>query len=464
MGNEKERFANRLIAPLELMFTFLALLVPGWMSSNSLVITKEIWILAFALGPFAFYLFSLFNVSRVLRVTQYATLIINYFIISSLCTVYLFVAVNVLDLTTVGRLEIFAFYLLSFIFLLGTKLAFYSAMRGARSKGLNQRHALIYADESSMHFIDMLLENRFWGFNITFFITESDVIKERYKNIAKFLDPNELDLITLLDNNQIDEVFYCRSEFNQDKIEDIVRHCMEVGVVFRVESHLLSFFKSKSTIRYFETIPFFTVQTTPSNQFHMWFKHAFDRTFSFFLLLFLSPVFVVLAILIKLDSKGPVFFLQERVGRMGRKFKIFKFRTMVQNAEEIKKKLQDQNEKSGPVFKIKNDPRITKLGRFLRKTSLDELPQFLNVLMGHMSIVGPRPPIQSEVDKYERWQRRRLSMKPGITCIWQVSGRNNIEFEEWMQMDLEYIDSWSLKLDLMLFIKTIGIVFKGDGQ
>jgi len=137
---------------------------------------------------------------------------------------------------------------------------------------------------------------------------------------------------------------------------------------------------------------------------------------------------------------------------------------MVVNAEELQKTLLDKNEQEGPVFKIKNDPRVTKIGRFLRKTSLDELPQFLNVLRGEMSVVGPRPPIPAEVKQYKRWQQRRLSMKPGITCIWQVSGRNNIPFDQWMKMDMQYIDTWSPKLDFIIVLKTIRVVLMGDGR
>jgi lipopolysaccharide/colanic/teichoic acid biosynthesis glycosyltransferase len=178
----------------------------------------------------------------------------------------------------------------------------------------------------------------------------------------------------------------------------------------------------------------------------------------------LSPVYFLLALAIKIDSKGPVFFKQKRVGLRGRKFIVYKFRTMVTNAEELKEKLMQQNEMDGPVFKMTNDPRITRVGRFLRKTSLDELPQFFNVLIGDMSVIGPRPPLPDEVRQYERWQLRRLSMKPGITCIWQVSGRNNIPFDEWMKMDLEYIDNWSLKLDFIIFLKTIRTMIRGDGK
>ncbi len=194
-------------------------------------------------------------------------------------------------------------------------------------------------------------------------------------------------------------------------------------------------------------------------------KNTLSVAAAFFILVVWSPVLLGISFLIKLTSKGPIFFKQKRVGLRGRTFYMYKFRTMVINAEELKDKLMDANEADGPVFKIKNDPRITKIGKFLRKSGLDELPQFLNVLIGDMSLVGPRPPIPAEVKQYERWQLRRLSMKPGITCTWQIKpNRNNISFEDWMKMDLQYIDNWSNKLDLVLFFKTIRTMLKGSGS
>jgi lipopolysaccharide/colanic/teichoic acid biosynthesis glycosyltransferase len=178
----------------------------------------------------------------------------------------------------------------------------------------------------------------------------------------------------------------------------------------------------------------------------------------------MSPLFLFIGLAIKLEDGGPVLFKQVRVGRYGRQFKCLKFRTMVVDAEERKQKLLALNEQDGPVFKIRNDPRITKVGRLLRKTSLDELPQFVNVLYGDMSIVGPRPPIPSEVKQYKRSLYRRLSINPGITCIWQVSGRNNIPFDKWMEMDMQYIDNWSLRLDFIIMLKTFRVIFVGNGQ
>ncbi|MGA9523210.1 MAG: sugar transferase [Myxococcaceae bacterium] len=192
-------------------------------------------------------------------------------------------------------------------------------------------------------------------------------------------------------------------------------------------------------------------------------KRLFDIAVSMVALVLLSPLLLVVAALIKLTSKGPVFFRQERVGLYGRPFNMLKFRSMVVNAEALKEKLQAHNEQTGPVFKIRNDPRITPIGRFIRKYSIDELPQLINVLRGDMSLVGPRPPVPKEVVQYEGWQRRRLSVRPGLTCIWQVSGRNQISFEEWMYLDMRYIDHWSLSEDITLILKTVPVVLTGRG-
>jgi exopolysaccharide biosynthesis polyprenyl glycosylphosphotransferase len=202
---------------------------------------------------------------------------------------------------------------------------------------------------------------------------------------------------------------------------------------------------------------------TPSDAIALAAKRLFDVVASGLALLVLAPVFAGIALAIRLDSPGPVFFRQRRVGLNGRSFHMLKFRSMYQDAEQRLEALQAHNEMSGPVFKMKNDPRVTKVGNLLRKTSLDEFPQFWNVFKGEMSIVGPRPPIPAEVREYKRWQRRRLSMRPGITCVWQISGRNNIDFDHWMEMDLDYIDRWSLWGDLAICLKTVPAVLSARG-
>ncbi len=192
-------------------------------------------------------------------------------------------------------------------------------------------------------------------------------------------------------------------------------------------------------------------------------KRMMDVAVSSLALLALSPLFLLLCIAIRLESRGSPFYLSTRLGRQARPFAFIKFRSMVAGADRMKAELEHLNEMDGPVFKIRHDPRMTRMGRFLRKTSLDELPQLINVLRGEMSLVGPRPPIPEEVERYEPWQRRRLSVTPGITCLWQVSGRNKISFAEWMKMDMEYIDRLGLGTDLKVLALTLPAVLRGVG-
>ena len=190
-------------------------------------------------------------------------------------------------------------------------------------------------------------------------------------------------------------------------------------------------------------------------------KRVIDITVSILGLIILSPLLLLVAILIKFESKGPIIFTQKRVGFKGNEFNMLKFRSMVVNAEELKDKLKNNNEMSGPMFKMKNDPRVTKIGRFIRKTSIDELPQLINVLKGEMSLVGPRPSLPSEVKQFKPWMLKRLEVKPGLTCYWQIMGRNNIDFEEWMKLDIKYVEKRSVLLDMKLIYKTFFVLF-GD--
>ncbi len=192
-------------------------------------------------------------------------------------------------------------------------------------------------------------------------------------------------------------------------------------------------------------------------------KRMLDVLLAAVALICLSPLLLLITIAIKTTSRGPIFFTQTRVGLGGRTFKLYKFRSMVVNADSLKDSLEKQNEKDGPIFKMKHDPRITPVGRFIRKYSLDELPQLINILKNDMSLVGPRPPVPREVVQYKEWQLRRLSVQPGLTCIWQTSGRSKLTFDEWMRMDLQYIDDWNLRLDFKLIVKTVKVVITADG-
>ncbi len=268
----------------------------------------------------------------------------------------------------------------------------------------------------------------------------------------------------------VDEVIYAMP---LEQVRDIRAHIAfaeQLGVRVRIlpdwQIQKIMYHPEAARIYFddFLGLPTVALSSTPTQELQLFCKAILDYLGAAIALLLLSPLFALIAGLIKLSSPGPVFFTQERCGLNGRRFRLYKFRTMVQHAEELRAGLADKNEMDGPVFKMRNDPRLVGVGRFLRKWSLDELPQFINILRGEMSLVGPRPPIPEEVARYRPWQRRRLSMKPGLTCIWQISGRNNIDFERWMRLDLEYIDNWSLLLDLKVLFLTVPAVLAGTGH
>ena len=273
----------------------------------------------------------------------------------------------------------------------------------------------------------------------------------------------ELDKI--LDGQPIDEVVFAVPDQPPEIFEEALRHCEERGV--EVLLTMPPDVPRAGTIEVAQMtgydLPMIGMRRTPTSEGSLLLKRLLDLGGALVGIILLSPIMLATAIAIKATDRGPIIFSQVRSGRNGRKFRMHKFRSMVVNAEKLKKELEKFNEMDGPVFKMKHDPRITRVGRFIRKTSIDELPQLFNVLVGEMSLVGPRPPLPSEVAQYKPWQRRRLSVKPGITGPWQVSGRNEIDFEEWMRMDLEYIDNWSLWLDLRIIFMTIPVVLIHKG-
>jgi exopolysaccharide biosynthesis polyprenyl glycosylphosphotransferase len=247
-------------------------------------------------------------------------------------------------------------------------------------------------------------------------------------------------------------------------VETIVRHCEEQGIVVRVRTEIFNLQVARSYVDELQGVPVMTIQSGPADSWAIVTKRLIDIVGSAALLLALAPLFAIVILLIRLDSPGPVFFAQERVGFNKRHFRMLKFRTMVDGSDQQQQMLEHLNEVKGPVFKIKNDPRITHIGKFLRRFSIDELPQLFNVLTGDMSLVGPRPLPVRDVERIDiSAHKRRFSIKPGITCLWQVNGRSNIDFEHWVRLDLEYIDKWSLGLDLIILLKTIPAVFKGPG-
>jgi exopolysaccharide biosynthesis polyprenyl glycosylphosphotransferase len=272
-------------------------------------------------------------------------------------------------------------------------------------------------------------------------------------------------LAEYLRRNVVDEVaFYLPFGSFYRHSSEVASLCEQHGITMRFNSDVFGLKSTRWRGEEFDGDQYIATYTGPSELWPRTAKRILDITGSGAALLLFSPLLVTAAIAIKLTSPGPVFFLQERIGVNKRRFKIFKFRTMVPNAEMMMSLLEKQNEVTGPVFKMKNDPRITRIGRFLRRSSIDELPQLLNVMIGDMSLVGPRPlPVRDYEGFNEDWQRRRFSVKPGITCLWQVNGRSGISFNQWMLLDLQYMDEWSLWLDCKILAKTIPAVLRGSG-
>ncbi len=280
------------------------------------------------------------------------------------------------------------------------------------------------------------------------------------------------DLKNILLNHVVDEIVFAMPLRQIESVDSYLVLIELIGVKVRIipEWHVqaMVYQPNIATMMFdnFCGIPTMLLSTTSSKHRDLLIKNMFDIALSGIILLLISPFFILIMILIKMSSKGPIFFKQERLGLNGRNFFCYKFRTMVKDAEAKLKELQALNEADGPAFKIKKDPRIIPfIGTILRKTSLDELPQLLNVFKGEMSLVGPRPPIPEEVEQYDIWQRRRLSMKPGITCLWQIAPkRNDLSFRQWMELDLKYIDNWSLKMDFLILFKTLKVVIGAEGR
>jgi exopolysaccharide biosynthesis polyprenyl glycosylphosphotransferase len=267
----------------------------------------------------------------------------------------------------------------------------------------------------------------------------------------------------LLRRHVIDEVIFAVGKDDLAKLEETFLMCEEEGVTTRL---VLSFFPhviSKVSLERLRDTPLLTFSTIPEDESSLLLKRILDLVMAFTLLIVFSPLFLILTLLIMLTSKGPVLFRQVRCGLGGRKFTLLKFRSMHPDADLRREELEALNEMDGPLFKIQNDPRCTPVGRFMRKFSLDELPQLVNILKGEMSFVGPRPPLPEEVEKYEPWQRRRLRMQPGLTCLWALEGRSRLNFRRWMELDLQYIDNWSPALDWKILLRTIPVVLLGRG-
>ncbi|MCK4750634.1 MAG: sugar transferase [Bacteroidales bacterium] len=466
--NNKGR-AKGFIDLVELILVSVSFPISIWLTKNFLIQEMEVKTLE-AIFFFAFILMSWFVLSRITstakipRTQRYMTLAFQFTRLVFIVFIGLLIVKVLFRLTSLPVMLIVVYVTTLFSVTLLFRLVAYKALKAYRFYGRSSHHVLIIADAFSDGIIENLLKQKEWGFKVESIMTDSKLIKAKYSSEIRILTGN-INVKSVIDNQIIDEVIYCRRDVDIELIKKVVNICDEVGVIFRLQSSVSPLDPTEFQLKTLNKTRDLSIVDAPSNSLSLILKTMGDIYFSILAIILLIPFFLFISIAIRVGSKGPVFFRQERIGLRGRKFKLFKFRTMVIDAEEQLKKLKARNEADGPVFKIKDDPRITRVGRFLRKTGLDELPQLFNVVRGDMSLIGPRPPLEEEVKQYERWQLRRLSVKPGITCTWQiVPDRHDISFEEWMELDLHYIDNWNLFKDLGLFFKTVRTFFMAGGH
>lgn len=370
----------------------------------------------------------------------------------------------VLKLHYISRLFIAIFGVMALLLLSLERLIIRIMARRIRLRGYNYKNIIVIGTGRRARDIAKILEDhKEWGLRLMGIVCDNR--GDRLPKVGRYPVIGNINQIAeVLQHQVVDEVIFAVSRKKLEEMEEIFLMCEELGIRARVAVNFFPHMIAKVHLDEMHGIPLLTFTTTPYNEFLLAVKRTFDLIASSILLVLLSPLFLFIAIAIKATSPGPILFKQIRVGLNGRRFTLYKFRSMVEDADSKKQELLNLNEMDGPVFKIKDDPRLTRIGRFLRRTSLDEFPQLINVLKGNMSIVGPRPPLPEEVANYKPRQRRRLSMKPGLTCLWQIKGRNRItDFNKWMELDLWYIDNWSLKLDFKIFLKTITVVVLGRG-
>ena len=351
---------------------------------------------------------------------------------------------------------------LQFALIASSRIAIHTSLRIARVLGRNYRHVLIVGSGPRAALAARQIgEHPGWGQRVVGFLDDDD----------SPCDPSLIgapihkiqDLPNLIRREVIDEVIVACPRSMLSSIAPAVATCAAVGIPVTMLSDVFGDLMPRPRVAEFGAHPALTFGVVHHSRSALLFKRVIDVLIATTLMVLSAPILGIAALAIKLETSGPVLFRQKRCGLNGRVFDVLKLRSMSADAEKRRGELIELNEMDGPVFKIRNDPRVTRVGRWLRRLSIDELPQLWNVLRGEMSLVGPRPPIPGEVDHYDVAQRRRLSMRPGLTCLWQVEGRNTIGFDEWVQLDLDYIDRWSLRLDLAILARTVPAVMKGTG-
>jgi len=385
---------------------------------------------------------------------------------TGVATIILAVVAFVFGVRTITPIVLWRFLLLSICCLMTSRYSMRYVLKAIRRRGRNLRHVIVVGTNTrALAFANGIIARPELGYRLIGFVDDVWAGPQPQDELPNTLVSNLANFRPFLRTHVVDEVVIAlpiKSFYKEE--EDLLRLCREHGVIVRVLTDFFDAFPPEASLDVVGAARVVTFSSIPIDTMRLAVKRLIDITGSGLLIILFSPVMLAAFVLVKLDSEGAAIFAQERIGLNKRRFRIYKFRTMVANAEKLQAELESSNEAQGPVFKIRHDPRITRIGKLLRKTSIDELPQLFNVLKGDMSLVGPRPlPLRDYSGFSQDWQRRRFSVRPGITCLWQVSGRSSITFDQWMLLDMQYIDQWSLWLDMKILARTIPAVVRGSG-
>jgi exopolysaccharide biosynthesis polyprenyl glycosylphosphotransferase len=392
--------------------------------------------------------------------------IVEVFKATTLSAGFLLVTARFFHLRTITPQFVAIFWATTTLLLILSRVVVRLFLRMLRSRGQNMRVMVIFGtNRRAIEFAKRIQTRPELGYQIHGFVDDDWEGTEEFISTGNSICCDIAGFRHYLRHHVVDEVaIFAPLRSFYEYASQVVALCEQHGIVIRFDTQIFDLKIARSGADELDGQAHITAGATPHDGWQMFMKRTVDLVISLVLLIVLSPFLVAVAIAIKMTSSGPIFFRQRRVGVNKRQFTMYKFRTMVPNAEQLQELLLHKNEMNGPVFKIKHDPRVTAIGKILRKASIDELPQLLNVLRGDMSLVGPRAMSVRDYEFFDQdWQRRRFSVRPGITCLWQVKGRNNVPFEQWMELDMQYIDKWSLWLDFKILVRTIPAVIRGAG-